>query len=215
MPLRSAALIRAEPVVIGSSDFAACPTRLTFGRAGSPSAASLPQPSGAIVDCASVSGPGRAAQLANNAQNRDTTTKRTDTRSPPPGRQRILYAGSLRHPIWTGNDAAGEGGRRQRHRAQGAGMSDFPAPGLAPFSTAAAYTMAALRAQRCGDGAGCNLSSPPARTSSSRINSASMVSRTLRGDSARKTPAARTRSDTTNSSTAFQSDCCPPNEYAR
>jgi len=97
MPLRSAARVGAEPVVTGSADFAACPTRLTFGRAGSPSAASLPQPSGAIFDCASVSGPGRAAQLANNAQNRDTTTKRIGTLSPPPGRQRILYAGSVIH----------------------------------------------------------------------------------------------------------------------
>ena len=44
----------------------------------------------------------------------------------------------------------------------------------------------------------CNLNSP-ARTSSSRIISSSMVSRTARGEIARSTPAARTRSDSSNS----------------
>jgi hypothetical protein len=72
----------------------------------------------------------------------------------------------------------------------------------------------AARAHRCVDIAGCNLKSSPARTSSSRIISSSMVSRISRGDSARITPAARARSEISNSSKASERAFFPPNEYA-
>src|SRR5512139_678100 len=76
MPSRPAALALAEPVVRSSLDSAGCTTRLTLGCCtGSLSALPLPQPSEAASDCTNVSGAGRAAQLASDAQNRETTTK--------------------------------------------------------------------------------------------------------------------------------------------
>jgi hypothetical protein len=80
---RPAALVVAEPVVLGSSDLARWTTRLGLERSGSLSAAPLPQPSGATLDCTDISGAGPVAQLANSAQNRETTTRRMNTRKPP------------------------------------------------------------------------------------------------------------------------------------
>jgi hypothetical protein len=83
MPSRSAALAVVDLVEIGFSDLAGCLPCLTLGRAGSISVA-LPQPSEPTLDCASISGTGRVAQLVSKAQNTETITRRIDTRTPLP-----------------------------------------------------------------------------------------------------------------------------------
>jgi hypothetical protein len=95
MPFWPAALIVAEPVVLDSADLGDCATRLGLGPAGSLSAVPLPQPSEATFDCTSVSGAGPAAQFAKNAQKREITTKRMDTRKPPAANQRYHRRAAL------------------------------------------------------------------------------------------------------------------------
>jgi len=95
MPFCPAALVVAEPIVLGSSYLADRATRLGLGGAGSVSAVPLPQPSEATFDCTDVSGAGPAAQFAKKAQKRETTTKRMDTRKPPAANERYHRRSAL------------------------------------------------------------------------------------------------------------------------